>query len=614
MIDWIDHKPTKVRPQWIQMFLVSKRRFASNSKPERVELTPLQKGQNLHLNLAASWNSSSADRQQQQQQQSLYEDEGSEYQLQLVCQVGGSLPEAKIEWYKYTYHGLDENITNDILAKAKINGGQIAKLPLISDSKFETRSLIRASKSSSLSFITPNSTSNNSGLLQIQWSSVKVHNITFEDHQTAISCSAYNEKFSSSSNLDSSLNDEDVSTSLSTSLKLNITHVPSIKLELDSAVKVSGFRPSSSHYLQEDHQEFDVTALRDSPSLNTSTNSRKAFNGDHFNDNLDLSTINYNNDKLSDNQQKDVRPVLIGYNYSLVCGVIFANPFIYEPIEWYLNYKEANETDKEHKYELFDEVNWLVKVVERTSTRNRYNIIEKLIVQFSDNWQSKKRIQLKCKARNALGQTQSNVIKIVTGQKPECQKSNLKSFELVANRSNSGNNKGNGLADKRNEPSIQCPVISDESSSQYYWLIQLDTDSRHKKMNTDNLLTQASDFTRSGFKPTKPKSPNINSINDKSIAPAKTISNTFEFFTSNRTIRLSTLKLILSENSLNNVVDENDSLAGLKITCFAMDQFGSNINDLCAVSLIGGGQRRSGKYERICYFIIIAVYIIMSIE
>lgn len=600
MIDRVHHKSTIVRPQWIQMFLVGKRKSASHFKAEAIELTPLQEGQNLHLNLAASSSSSPSDKQQQQQQQqSLFEDGESGHQLQLVCQVGGSLPEAKIEWYRHSFDASSKTISN-ISEEIKPNiGSQTGRVPLISDSKFETRSLIRASESNSIgqttSTIATTSTSS-FGLLPIQWSSVKVHNITFEDHQTEISCSASNGKFFSSSAKDGA---EHISTDLSTSLRLNITHVPSIKLELDwSEAKVSESQTNSSLDLQIDHLEHDVIALRDGPSLNVPAISRKGYNVDPGNNNQDLTmTSSNNNAKLADGQRNNVIPILIGHNYTLVCGVIFANPKIHEPIEWYLRLGEGGEIDKENKFESLDKVNWLVRVVERISKQSGQDIIEKLIIQFSHDSPSEKEIQLKCKARNALGQAQSNTIKVATGQRPKCQKSNLKSIESVVNDDRSdSNNSGNNLTDKRNEPSIQCPVISDKSSSKYHWLLQFGSDNGRKKIIADNMPIGLTDLALSGL--TKPNTPITDSTNNNLATPAKAISNTFEFFTSNRTIRLSALKLILSNNSLNNFIDENDNLAGLTITCFVVDKFGSNIHDSCAVSLLGG-QRRSGKYEKI---------------
>lgn len=580
------------------MFLVRKQRSNSKSKPERIELTPLQKGQSLYLSLAKSSSSSSSSSSSLSDKQDLFEVGESEPQLQFVCQVGGSLPGAKIEWYRHT--DFPQHIGNSTATNHNEPQEMETikpKLPrkLISDSKFETRSLIRALESTNNSEQIGNTTTYNSG--PIQWSSVKVHTITVEDHQTVISCSASNEKFPSSSPSNSPDNkDENITTInselpltnssyLSTSIELNITHVPSIKLELEPNKRIETSTSSQRYDLQEN--ERDVIGSHDKPSI---WNSDSNDNNNH-NNLKDLTTINnYNRDNSGGDgrrrQNALLIPMLYGYNFTLNCKVIFANPKIHEPIEWYLNHKKYGVKDGDDdveeldKFKPLDKVNWLVKVVEKISTRSRYYFIEKLVLQLNDNdSRSENEIQLKCKARNALGQAQSNTIKIIPGRRPRCSSS--KAFKLIANDNgnSNGSNSENNLTDK--ETSIQCPVISDEGSSKFHWLLQFGADNKQKG---------APIFDRDLAKKTKTNTnTNTNSINNLEM-PTTTDGNSF--FTSNDSISLSTLKLLLSKNN-KTMNGEIDGLEGITVTCFAVDKFGSNSQDPCSTTPIGG-QKRSG--------------------
>lgn len=600
------------------MYLVGKRRRNqatsrdnSQLKRELLELTPLTEGQNLHLNLASS--SSMIDRQQQRQpQQGTSFDEGeSERQLQLVCRVAGSIPEANIKWFKHTSSSSSSPITNQqqpfadtrnkptqeteiIVEGSNGNSDSDTKrgsgngMMLISDSKFETQSLIRAlpldysehnnTSTAGNKAITASTLATNYNHLMstTQWSSVRVHNISIEEHETVIKCSALNEKFSSSSSW-SSASEEDGT--LSTSIRLNITHVPSIKLELESTQTALG-----EPQLLRLNSDPDVTLLRDKLELNSNNSSTKTIrDGDYRvlgqSNNIKYHSItsyatsngqHYN--QLADGQQQQ-RPVIVGQNVTLVCNISFANPALTEPIEWYLNHN--NDSNENDYFQTIDKVDRLVNVVERVRASSRYSTVEKLIVKFTDRLQSlNERVQLKCKARNALGQAQSNTIKIVTGLKPKCSTTQTTTSQLEFSP-NDNNNNNNNLTDK--DSFIQCPVISDKGSSTFHWLLEL-ANNRQKKVTaiaftgtTDSGLTLAT--SSSGI--------------DSNGATTTTRNNATTLSSSSRTISASKLRLLLSSYD----GDVFDDYENLKINCYASDKFGSNIESPCSTILIRGQRR-----------------------
>lgn len=345
---------------------------------EQIELTPLNEGQSLHLNLAAGR------LKPKQTISGAYRDAPmmtkKEVQLQFVCQVGGSRPRARVEWTR-TGSGSapTERLNEDRKSMDKL-----------------TSLLERGKQEDQLNYPT------------LQWSSIRLHNISVEDHGIVIRCAAINEKFQDGGQP-------------SMSVSLNITHLPLVKLELDDAHEANG-----------------TTAM---------VNKKLTTGPEDDRGSLD----------------EDIRAIGSTNNVSLLCSVTFSNPPLGpQSIEWLLNDSviDGHQMAANGNAALNASGRFGVHLLDRSALAN--GAAERLKLCFTDNDDDDgqdlnsigkpSEMIIKCRARNALGLGESQAVRLLVGAEPHCY----------------GSETGM-LASNAAPSSVQCPVISDRNSSSFHW-------------------------------------------------------------------------------------------------------------------------------------------------
>lgn len=475
-------------------------------------------------------------------------------QLQLACLVGGSQPEARLDWAHVVLRDSISNTTTGRAESTKSLTDAKLEFALVSDSSLETGQLLQS--------LPANLTTADHSQ---QWSSLRVHNISIMEHQTEIRCSAYNEKFiarelalrsasdgSSYNRLPEQMDDfVDSSQKLSTSVRLNIINVPLIELRLEALDVAKRAR-----------WELD----RDRKHLHERQHGLNRFNlSDSLKQHANII------------QQMSLLTVRHGVNYSISCLVRFSNPpLITDSIQWLLN--DTYWLDKKSD---------LVKIIERTQTSHdigQAQFIERLIVQFSEEAQSMHEIQLKCKARNTIGSSSSNTLRLVVGQIPYCRPSGFDSPNNNNNNNVYDNNSNNNtitttIAANTNttntttttttttssssttthldftdkDPPVYCPVMSDKVTSTFHWSVVVRSANQEGSVEPVMTLNQSS-----GFVP---------------LSKLLNLSQTLTFDAN--------LTRLTGDDVGTNNVNKYYNIS--KITCYASDKFGSNDKDPCVI-------------------------------
>lgn len=508
------------------------------AQQQHIELTPLKEGQDLHLNLAATAEADTGSGGGAGSGGFRLTNDGGPLgsQLEFVCQIVGSVPPAKVEWSATggAVGGLFRQPSEDELGGSGEPDKPRQAHPA-GDHWQETGELIRQWSSNG----TPAEQS-----LNKQWSSIRVRNIGIENHQTVIRCSAFNEKFLARAAPDD--NGHQPVNTLSTSIRLNITHVPMLTLELD----------------QQSHQHLSRTGrLQESELPGEGTRSRNVS----FSQQREPLSGAEKSDHLYGHEQEasiTVRPILFGHNSSFVCNVSFANPPILEPIEWLLS-ETRLEPAESSTAAAFKWANH-VRIVEKLQTSNRHHLVERLIVQFIDRSQSgvsnQQQQQLKCRARNALGASESNVVRFVLGQQPHClaepieagSQSPMPPFKKNTGDNHSSNN--NDSADK-DPNTVHCPVISDKGSSSFHWVVEEEEETAKPVGETTVLAKQV---------------PLLVSVTSQPLISLSKL-----------------LNLPINKENQRKANDaDNNNNNDLKITCYASDKFGSNEKSPCSISKV----------------------------
>lgn len=336
------------------------------------------------------------------------------HHLQLVCLVVGASPPAKIVWTRtessllsqaHLVGGNGKGIGNDTVEsgrprtakqqaakqykqrqqqRAPMNqegdstfvypdgdSGNNNRWLLVSDGGRETETIVEQSTVySSLSSLIdsdgkwPSSSQSAEGDLPLsaaavpldnplrQWTSVKVLDIDTDYHLSTIECRAQSGHALGGN-------------PLSTSIKLNITHVPQVNLYRAAARSEGG-------------------------------------------------------------SDKDLREAIVTMNQvvEFVCQISFANPPLSEPIGWYLDDDALDETSSGQQ----SKSSRLMRVISRKQENfNKYQFEERLLVQVNElqyyvgiDIDKNRNKSLYCKARNALGTSTSKPIQLIFGRAPHC--------------------------------------------------------------------------------------------------------------------------------------------------------------------------------------------------
>lgn len=566
-----------MKPREIQLFLVGRRRRQQQQSEEQIELTKLEGQISLHLNLAQL---------------------DVSRQLQLACMARGSIPAANIRWNQIRptmVNIYDHEPSKQLRPSASLDDSELMKA---------VRSLNFSSERSAEG---DHDGDNESQQIQ-QWSFVKVQDINIHEHHKAvIECSAYNEKYHkrvlSASSSDAA--SEKTASDIRASVVLNITHQPILSVELELKASANELEASTSATNSVAiGGGADITLPRDSQSKQVDTVIAAVYGQE-----LDfVCRVNFANPPIigqqpiqwlfNDTMLDKYQPALENRQdtttkLSTSLGVELISRHLIEPTpdqglpDGYLAEKITVRIQRLTDIKIgkiatiygeqlngFRNDNDHANVVRTASvaTADFAGSLEPMsAANTGQEW-----LLVKCGGRNVLGQGMSNEVRVVIGRSPSCldSASNLNGNEqwrqqqqlykhALANYS---------AADKMNIQA-HCPVMSDKTSSRYYWNWLWHNESSLK----------ADDMARAA-------PPNVELFFNKG--------NTSMYGGTTQTSesdRIVLANLIGFDDQLNagkqhpyidKILDKNGQFGDGKVTiiCYARDKFGSNDNNPCVLT------------------------------
>lgn len=400
---------TKARPKWIQMFRIKRGSKRSKGSSER-ERDRMIENEN----------------ENEDQDRYQYKDEDEDHyevsllkrgqqidineleQLELLCLVSNSKPEATIKW-------TSQKLASSLIQSLNVDDGNEKGLSLsellrlLRQIKDEPKYQGKLSEEAKLL--------TEFDLEGKQWSSFVRFpmNLTFHDYGTKIACQASHnyqsdwlntttnkivgEKQASEANM----NQAAATTTISFEVQLNISRRPLLELDI-----------------------------------------------------IDRESMSYNG-----TEAMGYVPLGRGQDISFICKLRYSNPAIdsKSSIEWFINETQP----------LFDSKGLIPSHLRETIILERQDKIEpeKLSSEERIRVRIEKDgpIELHCGARNTLGYSESNKISLYVAQKPRCDPeygnrylNSSKPLELSS------------ILDETSSLSLKCPILlSDKSSAQYFW-------------------------------------------------------------------------------------------------------------------------------------------------